>query len=234
MQEAAQHVSAESFDHQRQTMVDCQIRTFDVTDSDVITRFERVPREIFVPGPLRTLAYSDAPLEVADGQGGRRALLTPLVLARMIQGAQIRPGDRVLDVGGASGYTAAIVAGLAAEVVALESSAAFSQQAAANAAALGLSNVRTATGSLDGAGLTGPFDVIIVNGAVEAGLDPLIGLLSPQGRLVAIDKSTDDSTGRAAKATRFDRVGADASRRPLFDAGAPVLPGFERPRAFVF
>ncbi|MDB5648533.1 MAG: protein-L-isoaspartate(D-aspartate) O-methyltransferase [Hyphomicrobiales bacterium] len=235
MQLVAQAVSPTDFASQRQTMVDCQVRTFDVTDQDVIARFADVPRELFVPGPLRSLAYSDAPLEIHSSDGETRCLLAPLVLARMIQGANVAPSDRILDVAGAGGYSAAVLAGLGREVVALESSAELSAMAAQNFAVLGISNATTVQAPLDGsAGLDGAFDLILVNGAVEAGLEHLLALLAPGGRLVAIVKSVSDPTGRAAKAVRFDRVGAESSRRALFDAAAPVLAPFRAKPAFVF
>lgn len=235
MQDVAQTASPTDFASQRQTMVDCQVRTFDVTDQEVIARFESVPRERFVPGPLKSLAYSDAPLEIDAGAGASRCLLAPLLLARMIQGAKVQPGDRVLDVAGAAGYSAAILSGLCREVVALESSEALSREAAQNFAGLGLTGVTAVAGPLDGsAGLAGLFDVILVNGAIEIQPESLLALLAPGGRLIAVEKAPSDHSGRAAKAVRFDKVGREASRRALFDAAAPVLAAFKAKPAFVF
>lgn len=236
MQVAAQTVSPPDFASQRQTMVDCQVRTFDVTDLDVIRRFEDVPRDLFMPAPIKSLAYSDAPLEVRSPEGNVRGLLAPLVLARMIQGAQVNAGDRLLDIAGAFGYTAAILAGLAQSVVALESSRGFTAEAANNFKALGIGNATAVTGRLDGSELPeeATFDVIFVNCGVEAGLSDLIRRLSPNGRLLAILVTDAGAVGRAGKATRFDRVGPDASRRALFDTTAPVLVEFRRPPGFVF
>ena len=109
---------------QRQTMVDCQIRTFDVTDQRVIARFLDVPRELFVPDHVRDLAYSDIGFSAkpaAVGEDGRY-MLPPLVLARLIQGGRVKPTDRVLDIAGGAGYSAAILFGLSSEVLALEAS----------------------------------------------------------------------------------------------------------------
>lgn len=221
------------FASQRQTMVDCQIRTFDVTDQAVISRFLDTPREIFVPGPLKDMAYSDAPLEIGD-KGEGRCMLPPLVLARMVQGAAVRPSDRILDVAGGAGYSAAILAGLGGEVVSLESNAALSSMAAGNFAAIG-STALAVCGPLDGSsGVDGMFDLIFVNGAVEDGLEPLFAKLAPGGRIVAIQHVANDPTGKAGKATRFEKIGAELSRRVLFDASAPVLESFRRRPAFVF
>lgn len=217
------------FAAQRQTMVDCQIRTFDVTDQEVIARFLHVPRERFLSSTLQALAYSDAMLDVkADGE--TRSLLVPLVLARMIQGAAVTASDRVLDVAGGAGYSAALLAGLAKDVVALESMASLSAQAASNFAATGLANAHSVSGSLDGAQVTGQFDLIFINGAIEDGYQPLLAKLAPGGRLLAIQKIA----GHAGKVTRFEYVAGDVSRRVLFDASAPVLKAFAARPSFVF
>lgn len=223
-------VAAQSdFAAQRQTMVDCQIRTFDVTDQDVIARFLEVARERFVPSALQPLAYSDAALEIhADGE--TRTLLAPLVLARMIQGANVTSSDRVLDVAGGAGYSAALLAGLAKEVVSLESLSSLSAQAASNFAAAGLTHAHAVSGSLDAATVAGQFDLVFVNGAVEDNLEPLLAKLAPGGRLIAIQRIV----GHAGKVTRFEKVAGEVSRRVLFDAAAPVLKAFAARRAFVF
>ena len=223
-------IAAQSdFAAQRQTMVDCQIRTFDVTDQVVIDRFLAVPRERFLPDHLQALAYSDAALEIRAAQE-TRVLLAPLVLARMMQGAGVAATDRVLDVAGAAGYSAALLAGLANDVVSLESDAGLSAQAAANFAASGIANAHAVTGSLDAAGVAGTFDLIFINGAVEAGLEPLLAKLSPGGRLIAIQMIA----GHAGKVTRFEKIGGETSRRVLFNAAAPVLHAFAARQAFVF
>ena len=217
------------FATQRQTMVDCQIRTFDVTDQTVISRFLDVARERFVPSSLQSLVYSDAALELR-AEGETRTMLAPLVLARMIQGARVEASDRVLDIAGGAGYSAALLAGLAKEVVALESIASLSTQAAANLAAAGVTNAKAVSGPLDGASVSGVFDLIFVNGAVEEGLEPLLAKLAPGGRLIAVRKIA----GHAGKVTRFEKVAGETSHRILFDAAAPVLDAFARRPAFVF
>ena len=222
------------FDSQRQTMVDCQIRTFDVTDQDVIDRFLATPREIFVPGAMQPLSYSDAALEIGAEGGDVRFMLPPLVLARMVQGAQVTPTDRILDVAGGAGYSAAILAGLGKEVVSLESIASLSALAAANFAKAG-AHATAVCGPLDAsAGVTGTFDLIVINGAVEEGLEPLFEKLAPGGRIVAIQRVANDQSGKAGKVTRFEKVAGELSRRVLFDAAAPVLAAFARRPSFVF
>ncbi|MCW6507165.1 protein-L-isoaspartate O-methyltransferase family protein [Lichenifustis flavocetrariae] len=217
----------------RRAMVDNQIRTFDVTDQPLLDRFYTIPREFFLPPELADLAYSDAVLTV--GSGTKRAQLAPMVLARMLQGAKLELTDRVLVVGGGTGYAAAIVAGLVANVVALESDAALSEQAAAAFQVLGLVNVTAKTGPLiagDPAGA--PFDLIVVPGAVESHCDTLLAQLAARGRMAAIQKTVFDGVRRSGKAVLFERFGADVSTRSLFDSSAPVLEEFRVAETFAF
>ncbi len=217
----------------RRNMVDCQLRTFDVTDLAVLDAVEAVPRERFIPNADPAVAYSDAALSITMGQS-RRGMMLPMILARLIQAADLTKDCKVLDIGGATGYSAAVLSQLAGHVVALESDAAFSAAAASNFAALGLTNVSTVTGPLEsGAKAQGPYDVILVNGAVEDGLGALCQQLSPGGRLLVITRAAGQ-VGLSGKANRLDRVGQDVSTRYLFDAAAPVLQGFERKASFVF
>lgn len=216
-------------------MVDNQVRTFDVTDQPLLDRFYSVPREIFLPAGLAGLAYSDAVLTTGQGGSAKRALLMPMVLARMLQGAAIRSTDRVLTVAGGSGYAAALVAGLAAEVTALETDDAFTQTAREAFQALGLQNVSAATGALpDGQSGSAPFDVIVVEGAVEAHLEGLLAQLAPRGRLVTVRKTLFDGVRRNGKATLFERIGDDIAHRSLFDSSAVVLPEFAAVPTFAF
>src|SRR5579862_1795579 len=106
----------------RQTMVDCQIRTFGVTDRAVVARFLDVPREQFLPAELKEFAYSDLALKLGTALAGgeARVLLSPMILARLIQAAEVKPSDSVLDIGCATGYSTAILAGLARDVTDLE------------------------------------------------------------------------------------------------------------------
>ena len=216
----------------RRIMVDRQVRTFDVTDQIVIGRMLEVARENFVAPAQRALAYSDLALELAGDAGPRaRTMLPPFVLARMLQAAEPRESDRVLDVCGGTGYAAALLSGLYREsVVAVEPDGALFAQAKHVFADLGLRNV-TALGlplSKLSADL-GPFDLIVVNGAVEDGLAELAGLLAPDGRMVAIVPKPSGATAAAL----IKGKGRDMSVRPLFDAVAPVLRELQKVPAFV-
>jgi protein-L-isoaspartate(D-aspartate) O-methyltransferase len=221
----------------RRTMVDCQIRTFDVTHPRVLECFLEVPREIFLPATSRDLAYSDKVLEIAAGPASTltRQLLPPLVLARLIQGASVKPSDKILDLASGSGYSAALLAGLGGEVTVLESDIAFTSQIETNLRACNLRNAQVAIGRLaQGVAKHAPYDVIFVNGAVEANLESLFDQLREGGRLLAIQRFAGDPSGRASKAVRFEKNGGDISSRVLFDASAALLDEFKQAPQFVF
>ncbi|MFO1236531.1 MAG: protein-L-isoaspartate O-methyltransferase [Alphaproteobacteria bacterium] len=214
------------FEAARANMVDGQVRIADVTDPALIAAMREVPRERFVPDGKASLAYMGEAIEVAPG----RELLDPRVFAKLAQLAAIRPSDKVLVVGGATGYAAAVLARLAASVVLLESDAALSASAAATLAALGAANVTVATGPLAAGHAAGaPYDAIFLDGAVPARPDGLLAQLKPGGRLVGI--VTDSGIG---KAHIFQKAPAGVSGRIAFDASAAPLPGFAAVPSFVF
>jgi protein-L-isoaspartate(D-aspartate) O-methyltransferase len=218
----------------RRTMVDCQIRTFDVTDQALLARMLDVPREDFLPPQLAPLAYSDTSLQVKSGSG-QRNLLPPLVLARLIQGASVGPTDKVLDVGAATGYSSALLAGLAGRVVALESDPFLYKDLRSNLDNFGLAQMETVLAPLpEGASKEAPFDVIFINGAVGANLDALFAQLKDGGRLVALKPLAGDLTGRTSKAVRYEKVDGGIGYRVLFDASAPILDAFRPVEQFAF
>ena len=216
------------FAQARRTMVDCQIRTSDVTDLRVIAAFLDVARERFVPTARKAIAYLDRDVPVSDTVP--RALLKPMVFAKLVQAAEIAATDRVLDVGCATGYSSAVLGKLAASVVALEEDAALARTAAETLAACGARNVAVASGPLRaGWPHDGPYDVIVLQGVTEIAPDSLLAQLKEGGRLLAVLGS-----GPMGKATIWRMAGARATPQPLFDAAAPLLPGFVKPPAFVF
>ncbi|MDP4593579.1 MAG: protein-L-isoaspartate O-methyltransferase [Beijerinckiaceae bacterium] len=228
----------------RLTMVDCQLRTFDVTDHAVLARMTAIPREAFLPSELFPLAYSDRAIDLGVGATQRR-LLAPMVLARMVQAAKISKKDTVLCVGGGSGYGAAIVSGLARQVVALESSAALSELAQNGFASLALVNARVVTGDLPaGAPSDAPFDVIIVEGAIETRPENLLAQLASGGRLLTIETQAGAAVSRAYQAVRYEKAvqqeessGGSASvagSTRLFSCAGTVLPCFAATREFAF
>jgi len=208
----------------RTNMVDGQVRTSDVTDLRIIWAMQTVERERFVPAKLRDLAYVDFDMPIAPG----RFLLKPRVFAKLVQAAAIRSTDRVLDVGCGLGYSAAVLANVAAQVVALEEDGELA--AAAREALAGQRKVEVVTGRfVDGYPDAAPYDAIVLEGATEVEPDALLRQLSDGGRLVCIL-----GAGPAAKAMLYTRSGDDAGGRPIFDAAAGVLPGFSKPPAFAF
>jgi protein-L-isoaspartate(D-aspartate) O-methyltransferase len=216
------------FAQARRMMVDGQIRTSDVTDLRVLTAFDEVPRERFVPQRWQAIAYLDRDVPVT--QTGGRVLLKPMVFAKLIQAAEIGESDRVLDVGCATGYSSAVLAKLARLVVALEEDGDLVASAARALAALGVGNVSVETGKLaDGWPDQAPYDVILLNGSTEVASQPLLDQLTDGGRLVAV-------VGRApiGRGTVYRRSGSHVSAHAEFDAVAPLLPGFSKPPAFVF
>jgi len=216
----------------RRMMVDSQVRTSDVTDLRIIAAMLELARERFVPASSANLAYLDRDLPVSQATGGEagRRLLKPMVLAKMLQAAAVKADDHVLDVGCATGYSSALLARLARSVVALEEDPALARLADGNLAAIGASNATVVTGPLTaGWQPKAPYDVIFLNGATEVVPHALCRQLKDGGRLVAV-------VGRAptARVILYRSVAGDVSGWPIFDAAAPLLPGFAAPPAFVF
>ena len=157
-------------------------------------------------------------------------MLAPMVLARLIQALGIETGDRVLDVGSGRGYGSAILAELGAKVVALESSQDLSRSAGETLASLGLSDIATVNGPLAaGSPDHGPFDAIVINGAVSSPPEGLLAQLAPGGRLACLQRD-----GRACRAVLYVRSANAVGSRILFDATAPVLDEFKPAPLFVF
>jgi protein-L-isoaspartate(D-aspartate) O-methyltransferase len=208
----------------RRHMVDGQLRTADVTDLRLLGAMDRIAREKFVPPASMPIAYLDHELSVGEG----RRLLTPMALAKLIQAANIEARDSVLDVGCATGYGAAVLAHIAGSVVALEQDADLAKTAAA--ALSGIPNVTSASGPLsEGWPQAAPYNVIVLEGATEIAPHKLCDQLKDGGRLVCVLGG-----GPGAKAMVYTRSGDDVGARPLFNANAPVLPGFAQKPVFAF
>lgn len=212
------------FPAMRRAMVDSQLRTNAVSDPRVTAVIETVAREAFVPAERQAMAYIDRAVPLSGG----RALNPPLVTARLIVEAGVQADDKVLIVGAASGYAAAIVAGLAAQVVALESDAGLAAEAKVQLKAL--KNVSVVTGDLaKGHAKGAPYDVILVDGAVEHVPDVLVRQLADKGRLAAA--VIEDGVSRLCIGYKS---GEGFGLNPVMDADAVALPGFEKPRGFTF
>jgi protein-L-isoaspartate(D-aspartate) O-methyltransferase len=216
---------------QRLNMVESQVRTSDVTDRRIIKAMLEVPRERFVPAALASMAYMDEDLPVAQGDGtGGRALLAPRTFAKLVQLADVGSDAAVLDIGCATGYSTAVLAKIAGRVVAVEEDRSLADTARKMLRELDVANATVVEGPLvAGASSAAPFEVILLNGAVQAVPPALLEQLEDGGRLMAV--LTDAGLARAQI---WRRTGKSFDARPAFDAGAGLLPGFERPAGFVF
>ena len=214
----------------RQKMVDGQVRTADVTDHRILDAMLALPREEFVPPSKRALAYLDLDLDVSESGTVPRCLIKPMLMAKLLQAAEIGPGDSVLIVGCATGYAAAVAAKLAGKVAGTEPDQALAAKGRDALSRLGLSNVTIRVAEPEaGDSAEAPYDVIVLNGATEIVPETLCGQLRDGGRLVGVFAAS-----KPPRATIVTRSHGDLGHRTLFDASAPVLPGLERVPAFVF
>lgn len=210
----------------RDHMIDCQIRVADVTDLSVIKAFRNVKRENFVPKSKSALAYADSNIELEEG----RIVMRPRDMSKLIQAADIKPTDIVLDIACGRGYSTAVMAHLAETVIALEDTEERVEKATTVLAEAGADNAVVVKGDIKaGAKEHGPFDVIFVNGAVGQVSNNWFDQLANEGRLVAI--VMDGNIGRASV---FTRSGDMVGDRIVFDAHMPALPGTSKPAEFAF
>ncbi|MEL7047633.1 MAG: protein-L-isoaspartate O-methyltransferase [Pseudomonadota bacterium] len=215
---------------QRKNMVESQVRPNDITDRRIIRAMAKLPRELFLPQAVRPIAYmdEDIPLSSSNATGSVRALMAPRSFAKLVQLADISETDIILDVGTATGYSAAVLANLCETVVALEADNGLAVDATKLLEELAIDNVVVVEGELE-AGFPdeGPFDAIVIEGTISQLPEALLDQLKDGGRLVAVVDS-----GPVSHATIWRRIGANFDSRVAFDVGAPPLPGFEKPQAF--
>jgi protein-L-isoaspartate(D-aspartate) O-methyltransferase len=219
------------FARARRNMVDNQLRTFDITDRAVLAAMNQVPREDFVPDERRQFAYVDQDIPLETGTGERRWAIQPMVLGRLLQALEVAPGTRVLDVAAGYGYASALFSALGADVVALDSDEALATEARLRLGAqFGGRSPEVRVGPVaEGCPERAPFDVILINGAVERRPDQLLAQLSDGGRLGCLKRE-----GAACHAVLYLRSGQAVGFRSLFDATAPVLESFAREKVFQF
>ncbi len=212
----------------RRSMVENQIRTNRVRDPLVVDAMSSLPRELFLPDRMRGIAYADEDIPLGNG----RFLIEPLVAALLLQTAEIRSDDVVLTVGCATGYLAALAAAIASAVVALEEEAELAACASDVLAGLGMNTVAVVEGPLSqGYAKQAPYDVILFAGAIASVPETIAAQLANRGRMVAVMRGSARLSGRGAL---FLRTTGALSRRDVFDAGTPFLPGFEPHETFTF
>ncbi len=208
----------------RTMMVDTQVRPSDVTKFPIIDAMLAVPREVFVPANLREAAYVGENLDI----GGGRTLLEPRTLAKMLDALDIQRHHVVLDVGCGLGYSTAILARMSEFVIGLEDDEARAEEAQSLLSEHGVDNAAVMTGALtDGSAKSGPYDIILVQGAVEEVPEALLEQLREGGRIACV--FAEDALGVVRIGHKID---GQVNWRFAFNAGAPVLPGFHKPAAF--
>lgn len=212
----------------RQSMVDNQLRTNEVFDLDVLAAMSRLPREAFVASSKKSLAYSDHAVPVIGD--AERLMMAPTAAARLVQLCNPKPDDFALVVGCGAGFTAALIGELASSVVAIESSEAMVSEATSVLSELGTENVVVVEADLE-AGLPdeAPYDLILIDGAVDFVPEGLFGQLRDGGRLVAVV-----GEGLSAPAMIYHRSGETVSGAAAFNLAIPHLPGFRKAAEFVF
>lgn len=218
-----------NFEQARKNMVDSQIHTNGVIDQRILDAFERIPREEFVPEFMRKSAFNDEDLKIAEG----RYIMEPSVHARLIQALDLKPESVVLDIGGGTGYSAAILSSIVSTVVILESEQSMLDHFSEKCDHLGICNIASFIGPLaEGNADHAPYDSIIINGAVSAVPQAILDQLAPNGRLVCVVKPAGKPIGSG---TVFQKTeNGTVSSYPLFDAATPYLHGFEPEETFSF
>jgi protein-L-isoaspartate(D-aspartate) O-methyltransferase len=213
------------FFQRRQMMVDTQVRPSDVTKFPIIAAMLAIPREVYVPQARREAAYVGENLPIAPG----RVMLEPRTLAKLMDALDVQPGEAVLDLGCGLGYSTAVLARLAEAVIAVEEDADLAADAQRTLSAEGVDNAAVMVGPLTaGAAKHGPYDVIMLQGGVETVPDALLAQLREGGRIGAIFMEAALGTARIGHMSQ-GRV----TWRQVFNAGAPVLPGFEQRKGFL-
>lgn len=213
----------QDFATRRTMMVDTQVRPNDVTKFTIIEAMLAVPREDYVPAARREAAYVGENLIVAPG----RVLLEARTFGKMLDALDVQPDDLVLDLGCGFGYSAAVIARMAEAVVAVEEGDLATLAEAALSQA-GADNVAVVQGIIgDGSAKHGPYDVVMIEGAVETVPDAILGQLKEGGRIAAI--FMEGALGTARIGRKIDGV---VGWRDIFNASAPVLPGFAKAQAF--
>jgi protein-L-isoaspartate(D-aspartate) O-methyltransferase len=221
-------INQSQFETARKMMVDCQIRPSKVTNESVLKAFSAVPREAFVGKSQRAIAYVDEDLPLPGG----RYLMEPMVFSRLVQALDVDNSSSVLVIGAGCGYGTAILAHLASSVIAVEARAQLVDKAQEILVMHGVDNAVIIKSRLvEGHPEDGPYDRILIEGAVETVPEPLLEQLAPKGKLVAVFRPQGLPSGVASL---WMRAGSSFVRSPLFDARVPNLDEFNKKPEFVF
>lgn len=214
------------FAQARHAMVESQVRPSDVTDARIVNAMRALPRERFVPAHLRSLAYGDLELEVSPG----RWLLRPRDLGKLIQALAPQPHERALELAGATGYGAAVLAACCKEVLCQDGDSELAFAARAALESSGVTGVKAVSLPVEqGWPDAAPYDVILLNGAAEIVPEAWFSQVAPGGRMAVIVRN-----GPAGRARLYTRSQETVAYREVFDSAPPIVPGLERPRAFAF
>lgn len=214
------------FENARTAMVECQVLPGGVRDKKICSILRQVPRECFVPQEFKNLAYMDNTVPLKEG----REMISPLAFARLVELADVRPDDLVLDIGCAYGYSAAVLASLAGTVVAVEQDETYYEAALAMLEKHGADNaVLVQAEHAKGQPKQGPFDVIFIGGMVPQVPGDLLEQLNEGGRLVCVGMQDGASRGMI-----YRRYENGFSSQSAFDISAPEIPGFEVEKGFTF
>ena len=214
------------YNARRLTMVDTQVRPADVTKFPIIDAMMAVPREAYVPDDKREVAYVGENIELSRD----RVMLDPRSQAKMLDALDIVPTDVILDLGCGLGYSTALLARLGETVVAVEQDPEMAAEAQRNLSEQGVDNAAVIAGDLNaGAAKHGPYDVIIIEGAVQRLPKSLTAQLRDGGRIGCIFME-----GALGVARIGHCLNGHISWRYAFNASAPVVPGFELEQEFVF
>ena len=212
------------FEAMRHAMVASQLRTNAVNDPRIVASMARVPREAFLPEGVRAIAYRDTAVPLGRG----RFQNVPIATGRLLTEAYLLPADRVLLIGAAGGYTAAVLVEMVAQVIAVECDPVLAAQARESLA--GNANVTVVEGSLEAGYEAGaPYDVLVIDGAVEHVPDALVAQLAPGGRVV-----TGIADRGITRLTSGRKSGGGFGLLDFADIDCVALPGFARSKTFTF
>lgn len=213
----------------RKNMVESQIRPNKVTDARILAAFEAVEREQFVMANQKGFAYVDTDLPTTPG----RSIMESMVLARLLQAANIGTNDRVLVVGSDLGYTTAILLHLTPNVTAVDKDAGIMKIAEINLQVCGLTSAHLQVAPIaEGCPVQAPFEVIILNGSAEVVPPALFSQLILGGRLMAVMNKTSPQGVEIGYATRFIKTDAGSDEEVLFETNIPLLPEFKKLKKF--